>query len=163
MIWIIALGTALYNFYQTKASEKELEKLNLSGNKNTAANDLTTLLYNTKVSQDRNTKAGNWGWGRGPQQAPTTLAFFRQPTPILSDAVEWGHEGSQWFRTPEYRELYTKNYRNAWSAESAHAVRTQLVSGFWKESITKGRTLITTTKSDGRYNPDGANLYKYST
>jgi hypothetical protein len=144
-------------------SETKLAKLKLEGNKNIADNNRSNLLYNPERLWTENLKIGNWAWGKPGIPTPTgKKPYFRKPTPHLAGIIDWTHEGNQWLRSPEYREMYVQTYRNAWSTELAQATRNQLVPGYWHETITKGRVLTQEIKSDGVYNPDGPNLYRYN-
>ena len=141
---------------------KPLEKRMLGGNKNTADNDRTNLLYNPKRLWTGNLAAGNWPWANPAVKPPSaTKPYFRKPTPLLAEIVDWNQPSNAWLRSPEYRELYVKTYRNAWSTELAQATRTNLVDGFHRELITKGRVLTQENKSTGTYNSNGPNLSRY--
>lgn len=139
-----------------------LDRQNLDGNKNTANNNRSELLYNPNRLWKENVKIGNWPWGRPALPAPSaTKAYFRKPTPGLAGLIDWSHELNQWMRGPEFRDSYVKTWQNAWSTENSFATRTQLVPGFWHETITKGRVLTQENRADGRYNANGVNLYRY--
>lgn len=161
MLGIVALGTAYIFLNQKYTKEQVYDQMNLGHGKNTANNDRTALLFDPESQWQRNLDIGNWPWGRPITPTPTTTTWFRQPTPELSGITDWTHEGNFWLKSPEFREGYIKNYRNAWSTETAHAVRTQLVGGFQRETITKGRVLNSTNRSDGRRDPTGLNLMDY--
>jgi len=150
------------NKYQTR--QKELKKLQLEGDKNTQDNDRTNLLFNPARLWELNASLGNWKWSRPAIPSPSgTKAYYRKPTPHLAGLTDWYAEGNQWLRSPEFREMYVKQWQNAWSGELSHATRNQLVPGFWHETITKGRVLTQEIKSNGVYNPNGPNLYRYQT
>jgi hypothetical protein len=145
-----------------KTKNSMLERRNLGENKNTADNNRSDLLYNPQRLWKENVKAGNWPWGRPALSAPSgTKAYFKKPTPELAGVVDWSHESNQWMRGPEFRDSYVRAWQNAWSTERAFATRNQLVPGFWQETITKGRVLTQENRSDGRYNANGVNLYRY--
>lgn len=161
MIWLLLLGSAAYAASVARTNTKLLKSLKLDDGRLSEANDRSRLVYDQTARHQQNLDAGNWAYSTPIARPPKTMKYFRAPTPIGSDWVEWGAEGNQWLRTPEFRKLYTDNYRNAWSAESAQAVRTQLVGGFWDETITKGTTLVQQNRADGRRNAHGVNLYEY--
>lgn len=144
-------------------TQTPMKKRMLDGNKNIADNNRSKLLFSPERIWKENIKLGNWAWGRPAIPSPVgTKAYFRKPPPREAGYTDWSLEGNQWLRSKEYRDLYVKTYRNAWSTELAYATRNQLVPGFWHETITKGRVLQQECHADGRYNPDGPNLYKYA-
>lgn len=162
MIALVTTAIAALALMKHTNEQAKMSKLQLEGNKNTADNNRTKLLFEPKRLWQENILAGNWPWGRPAIPVPSgTKAYYRKPTPIGSGWVDWDNEGNQWLRGPEYRDLYVKTYRNAWSTELAQATRNQLVPGYWKETITKGRVLTQEIRSDGKYNPNGPNLYQY--
>jgi hypothetical protein len=163
MIAIAAIVIAYTGVMAHKNEKAKVAKLGFDGNKLTADNDRTNLLYNPSRLWKDNKLIGNWPWGRPAIPAPSgTKAYFREPTPQLAGLTDWYAEGNQWLRSPEYRDNYVKRYQNAWSGELSQAVLNQLVPGFWHETITKGRVLTQEIKSDGQYNPNGPNLYRYN-
>lgn len=159
-IGAVALASLATMSYSRK--QKAMVKRNLEGNKNTADNDRTKLMFSPARAWKDNLKLGNWPWGRPAQKGPSgTRPWWKKPTPLGSGWVDWSHEGNQFLRGPEFREAYVNQWRRAWTTELQQATRTQLVPGFWHETITKGRVLTQTNKADGTYNPDGVNLYRY--
>ena len=161
MIWLALtgiLGLAVSRSREEQALKKDLH---MEGDKTSAANDITNLLYNPSRLWKENLKVGNWAYSTPVHKPPTTGFYFKKPTPELSGTVDWYHEGSQLFRTRDFRDQYVDNYRNAWSTETAQATRTQLVDGFQHEIITKGRTLTQQSRATGTWNPHGPNLYAW--
>lgn len=142
-------------------SRRLLDRLNLGDDKLKAPNDRGKLLFDPQEHYDRNEKMGKVKWDGMNVKPPATLSWWKKPTPIGSDVADFTHEGNQWLRSPEFRKIYVDNYRNAWSTESDFALRNQLVTGYQKETITKGKTLQHISKADGKYNPHGINLYRY--
>jgi len=153
-ILIGALGLGYAQEYKTNNSSDDKQ-----------ANDVTNLLYNMQTNYARNILAGNWPWMGHLDKAPATEMYYRQPTPYGAQWVDWTHEGNQQFRTDAFKENYRKNYSNAYSTELAQATRTNLVGGFWFETITKGKVLQQENNNQPdfipRYNPNGVNLYLY--
>lgn len=162
---MIALGMIAVAFMTLKTSNeknKRLVKQNLEGNKNKADNNRQSLLFDPKRLRDLNTKLGNWPWGRPAIPVPSgTKTYYREPTPQLAGLTDWYAEGNQFLRSPEFRKSYVDRWQNAYSTELSQATRTQLVPGFWQETITKGRVLTHENRADGKYNPNGVNLYQY--
>jgi hypothetical protein len=162
MIAVAAIAIAYMGIASHKSEQAKLKTLGFDENKLKAPNDRTDLLFNPMRLWKENIKLGNWAWGRPSIPTPSgTKAYYREPTPALAGLTDWYAEGNQWLRSPEYRDMYVAQYRSAWSGELAQAVRTQLVPGFWHETITKGRVLTQEIKADGRYNPNGPNLFRY--
>lgn len=162
---MIALGViaiAYASLAANKKNRKTLTQLRLEGNKNTYDNNRQASIFDPKKYWSDNLKLGNWAWGRPAIPTPSgTKAYYREPTPQLAGLTDWMAEGNQWLRSPEFRNLYVQQWQNAWSTENSQAVRTQLVPGFWHETITKGRVLFQENKADGKYNPNGVNLFAY--
>ena len=153
-ILIAALGLGYAQEYKAKNSKDDVQ-----------ANNITKLLYDPREGYLRNLKAGNWPWMGFLNKAPATNTYYRQPTPYGAQWVDWTHEGNQQFRSAAFKENYQKNYRNAYSTELAQATRSQLVGGFWFETITKGRVLQQENDNQPdsipKYNPNGVNLYLF--
>lgn len=141
---------------------KRMKTNSLTATSNSAANDRRKLLYDKPSQREAREKLGNWGWDSayGPRP-PTTSRAFRKTVPEGAGDVDWKKEENQWLRSPEFREMHVANYRNAHSTESDFACRTQLVGGYWQETITKGRVLQARQTADGQYNPNGLNLNLY--
>lgn len=166
-MYLLAAGLlTVYGLSRVKAvpikTVSHLEHRKLSDGRNTANNDRTNLLFNPKRLWKENALLGNWPWSSPAVRPPlATKPYFRKPTPHLANVVDWADPKNAWLRTPEYRELFVKTYKTAWSTESAFATRTNLVDGFHRELITKGRVLTQESKANGVYNPNGPNLYRY--
>ncbi len=126
-------------------------------------NNRSKLLFDKPSQAAARTKEGNWGWDSsyGPRP-PVTYRLKNAVPPERAGDVDWKKEENQWIRRPEFRKLYVDNYRNASSTERDIALRNQLVSGYWHETITKGRVLTPRQTADGYYNPDGLNLNLYN-
>lgn len=86
------------------------------------------------------------------------MNWNRKSAPAGVGEVDWKAETSQFLRGSEFKKMYRDNYKSAYSTELAHATRTQLVSGYQQEVISKGRTLVQTSRADGVRNPHGVNL-----
>ena len=155
---LLVTGAVLYLAKQKYDEQKTTLEKTLEKQK--VANDRGTLFFNKPKFYAENIKLGNVKWDNNAKP-PNTTPYVLKANPRGIEWVDWSAKGNEWLSSPEFRKKYVDNYRNAMSTETDHAIRTQLVGGFWHETITKGRTLQQTSRSDGVYNPDGPNLYLY--
>lgn len=158
---VVTIGA--YYLSRSFETRRLLDRLKYDKTDLDAANNRSSLLFDPQKYYAKNVAMGNPKWDGKTVKPPATTTWFKKPTPKGSDVADFSHEGNQWLRTPEFRKLYVENYRNAMSAERDFAVRNQLVSGYQKENITKGRVLQHISRADGRYNPDGINLHHWQT
>ena len=126
-------------------------------------NNRQRLLFDKPPQREAREKEGNWGWDSsyGPRP-PVTMRLKNIDPPANAGDVDWKKEENQWMRSKSFRVMYVANYRNASSTERDIALRNQLVSGYWHETITKGRVLTPRQTADGYHNPDGLNLRYYN-
>lgn len=167
MIWLGLIAGLTYlkivqdSRKQTKREESPQLKTLAAEKSAELYNDRTRFIFEPSRFWEINRLVGNWPWGSNNTRPPTTYANYVQPPPVDAGTIDWSDPHSQLFRTPEFRKMYVDQYRTVYGTELSQAVRNQLVPGFWHETITKGRVMNQTSASNGVYNPDGPNLYRY--
>lgn len=154
-------------YLQTRATsgnniQTQLDKNNLEADKNDADNNRSDLLFNPYKFMKINENMGNWPYSYPHVKVPASTPFYLKSPPQLAGLVDWTDEGSQFLKSKEFRENYVQRWRNAYSTELSHALTHQLVNGYWSETINKGSVLFHVNKADGKYNPEGVNLYLYN-